>query len=134
MNKSSNTFPGLKTALGLKTVLIVEDDVCIREILQYALQSEGYHVTSVENGKRGMEQLAKNPPPSIVLLDMMMPVMNGREFLDAIRANEMLQDLPVVVFSANSSKKNAMGANAFLRKPTDLDSLIQTIESYRTLA
>jgi CheY-like chemotaxis protein len=113
-----------------KTVLLVEDDESIREIMQMALEDEGYSVLSAANGKIGLEILEHFPELNLVLLDMMMPVMNGRQFLDEVARSRTLKNVPIVVVSATSDRKQMEGAKALIRKPTDLSSLLKAVANY----
>jgi CheY-like chemotaxis protein len=111
-------------------VLIVEDDRDIRESLQEILEFEGYEVLTATNGKEGVEALSRMPRPCLILLDLMMPVMNGWQFLEAQKSNHCLATIPVVVVSAVSERDKAAGAAAFIKKPVDLESLLKTVEKY----
>ena len=121
-------------AISLKTILIVEDDISIREVLQESLESEGFLIVQAENGKVGLEKLNEIPRPSVILLDMMMPIMDGREFLDRVRKDQTLKTIPIIVISANASPAQARGANAFIPKPIDFDYLLTTIKRLQASA
>jgi CheY-like chemotaxis protein len=110
-----------------KTIMIVEDDISIREVLQESLESEGFLTVQAENGKEGLDKLASIPKPSVILLDMMMPVMDGRKFLDIVKQDPNLKTIPIIVVSANASPVQANGAHAFIPKPIDFDYLMLTI-------
>lgn len=112
-----------------KRILIVEDDRDIRDALQQALEIEGYTVSAVANGKEGLEYLNQFEHPCVILLDLMMPVMNGWEFLEMRRQME-LESVPVVVVSAAGDRAKPFQAQAFIRKPIELDGLIRTIQRY----
>jgi CheY-like chemotaxis protein len=83
-----------------KSILIIEDDEAIRTSLDDVLSSEGYKVSDVANGKLALAMLEKLPRPSLLLLDLMMPVMNGYDFTDAIKKTVFKDDFPIVVMSA----------------------------------
>lgn len=110
-----------------KSILVVEDNKEIQESLKMALEIEGYNVFTADNGKEGMEQLAKIPPPCMILLDLMMPVMNGWEFVEEINKNLMLSDIPIVVVSAFGDKKGTPKTDGYIQKPIDLDALLNTV-------
>jgi CheY-like chemotaxis protein len=112
------------------SILIVEDDRSIRETLKDALESEGYHVVTAVNGKDGLEKIKLLPHPALVLLDMLMPIMDGRAFLDAVLADHDLAPIPVIIVSADTDEKNKMGAKNYMKKPADLNLLLQWIEVY----
>lgn len=81
-------------------ILVVEDDSDIRETLQQVLELEGYRVATAANGHEGLAALETGERPSLILLDLMMPVMSGAEMLDHLRTDERLADIPVVVVTA----------------------------------
>lgn len=113
-----------------KTILVVEDDEGIRETMRDVLESEGYSVVTAVNGYDGLIKLREFPRPSLVLLDMMMPVMNGREMLDIVLADVRLAPTPVFFVSAIASEVNSRGAAAFMKKPIDINVLYQLIDQY----
>ncbi len=113
-----------------KSVLVVEDDFSIRQALKELLEMDNYHVVTAIDGKDGLEKLKKMPCPSLVLLDMMMPIMNGRSFLDAVLADKRLRTIPVLVVSAIANELNSAGAAAFVRKPPNVDELLQLVAKY----
>ena len=113
-----------------KVVLVVEDDESIRATLQEALESDGYAVVTAANGKECMDALRRFPKTSVVLLDLMMPVMTGREFLDALLVDRVLGIIPVIVVSANADEKTAAGARAYLKKPADLEKLLALVSKF----
>jgi two-component system chemotaxis response regulator CheY len=112
------------------SILIVEDDLSIRETLKDALESEGYRVVTAVNGKDGLEKIKLLPHPSLVLLDMLMPIMDGRAFLDAVLADHDLAPIPVIIVSADIEEKNKIGAKNYMKKPADLNLLLQWIDAY----
>ena len=114
-----------------KTVLLVEDDPDIRDTVQDLLESEGYDVVPASHGRQALDFLAgvkKHAKPALVILDMMMPLVDGRHVLEAIRNNQSLSSVPVVVMSAVAHEKPA-GAAAFLRKPFSLDTLFDAVHT-----
>jgi CheY-like chemotaxis protein len=114
-----------------KTVLLVEDDPDIRDIVQDVLEAEGYDVVPASHGRQALEFLSgarEGEKPDLVILDMMMPLVDGRHVLEAIRNNKMLSSVPVVVMSAVAHEKPA-GAAAFLRKPFSLDTLFDAVHT-----
>jgi two-component system, OmpR family, response regulator CpxR len=110
-----------------KPVLIVEDDDLIRDVLEGALREEGYTVYSASNGQVALELLVEIPRPVVILLDLMMPVMTGRELLTALRADDTLAAIPVTVISAARDLGDLQGV-PILRKPVDFGALLRTIE------
>jgi two-component system, sensor histidine kinase and response regulator len=114
-----------------KTVLLVEDDPDIRDIVQDVLEAEGYDVIPASHGKQALEFLLgvrETARPDLVILDMMMPLVDGTHVLEAIRSDRTLASMPVVVMSAVAHEKPA-GAAAFLRKPFSLDTLFDAVHT-----
>jgi CheY-like chemotaxis protein len=109
------------------TVLIVDDDEDIRESLGQLLEGEGYAVVSAENGQVALDQLRTMKRPQLVLLDLMMPVMNGWDFITAMRANDAFTEVPIVVVSAGRSKRPD-GVRAYIEKPLNLSALLSLLE------
>lgn len=112
-------------------VLLIEDDEEIRTALVDALISEGYQVIAARNGEEGLEALESGEDISLVLLDLMMPVMNGYEFIDHVRSRENFRELPVIVVSANAERRRIEGADGVIHKPFDLERLFESIRSVR---
>ena len=114
-----------------KVVLLVEDDPDIRDIVQDVLEAEGYDVVPASHGRQALEFLndvKTSALPDLVILDMMMPLVDGRHVLEAIRSDSNLSSVPVVVMSAIAHEKPA-GAAAFLRKPFSLDTLFDAVHT-----
>lgn len=112
-------------------VLIVEDDSCIRETVKEVLEMEGYRVHTAENGREALELLRNDIAyPVLILLDLMMPVMNGWQFLEARRNSRTFSKLPVVVVSAVAEEARDSGATEILRKPPDLESLLSAVRHH----
>jgi two-component system response regulator CpxR len=107
------------------TVLVVDDDAEIREVMIHLLEQEGYTVLGAENGLQALVQLRESHP-NLMLLDLMMPVMSGWEVLEALAETGELARIPVIVVSAMC----APGAQACLRKPVDLDELLALVGRY----
>ncbi|WP_408096495.1 response regulator [Peredibacter sp. HCB2-198] len=115
-----------------QTILIVDDDEYIREMLLMAFKMEGYQAVAVANGKEAIDWLRISPLPCLILLDLMMPVMNGREFLDAIDKDPMFSDkaLTIVMITAFTVDKVHPRLSGFLSKPVELDQLLGIIARY----
>jgi two-component system, cell cycle sensor histidine kinase and response regulator CckA len=111
-----------------RRVLVVEDDNDIREGLEGAL-TERYDVLVAEHGRAALDLLASRQPVDVILLDLMMPVLNGWQFRVAQRADPAIADIPVIVVSADASAQAAaIDAARYLRKPIKLDALFGAIE------
>lgn len=113
-------------------VMIVDDEESIRLLLEEFLLLEGYTTLSASNGKEALELLRKSSRPCLILLDMMMPVMNGRDFLDALLSDEQLSSIPVLFVSAfeNIDTKGSVGV---MKKPVDINKLLDYIGRYCSL-
>jgi signal transduction histidine kinase len=112
-----------------RTLLVVEDDVDIRESLDGLLSMEGFRVTGCSNGREALDWLRISPKPDLILLDLMMPVMDGWQFRVAQKDDPELATIPVLALSADSTAKAAaIDAEAYLKKPVDYDTLIATID------
>ena len=115
-----------------KTVLLAEDDVEIRDILQDLLEAEGYDVVPASHGRQALEFLQgsrETKLPDLVVLDLMMPLVDGVEVLRAMKNDSILAEIPVVVLSA-VARERPVGASAFLRKPVPLQKLFDTIRGF----
>lgn len=110
--------------------MVVEDDHLIREAIAEALDEEGFEVVEAANGREALDKL-HSEHASLVLLDLMMPVMDGEAFLAMVRADPALAGIPVILASANGAVRHAAGAAACLSKPYDLAPLLRTIEQVR---
>jgi CheY-like chemotaxis protein len=119
-----------------KTVLIVEDDSDTRSALAEVLEDGNYRLIIAENGKVALQELrAATSPPCLILLDVMMPVMDGKEFRLEQEKDPVLRTIPVVVLSAHAdavASATQMGAAGFLKKPVDLADLLRTVEQFCT--
>ena len=115
--------------MSTKTVLIVEDDQAIRDMIRSILEIEGYEVRAASNGAEGIQLLQQNGVPSVVILDMMMPKMNGWDFLDVMRSNPKTADIPVVVVSAYGEIAKSVKPTCYVPKPVKLEALLSALES-----
>ncbi len=120
-------------------LLIVEDDPDIREALQGYLELQGYQVRAASNGKEALEHLGTPPRPSLILLDMALPVMDGHRVLTTRKASEALAGVPVIILSAGMAAMNprdravyasSYDVAAFLKKPVEPRKLLEVIERY----
>ncbi len=108
-------------------VLVVEDDRDIREMVAELLVEEGYEVTLAGNGLEGLSQ-AQRHRPNVIVLDLMMPVMNGWEFRQAQKLDPTIVDVPVVILSAVARGRATLDADAFVPKPFDVETLLSAVE------
>lgn len=111
-------------------ILVIEDDHDTRVAIRQALESEGHNVYSATNGSEGLRLLSKISHPSLIILDMVMPLMNGDEFLRIKENDPELKDIPTLVVTSYKEKLDLIGNNNFLMKPFDLDMFVDEINSY----
>jgi CheY-like chemotaxis protein len=114
-------------------ILIVEDDDDIREALSQILELEGYTVRQAANGREALDISSHEPLPSLILLDLMMPVMDGWQFRSEQMKNPALANVPVLVISADANvheKAASFGAASVLPKPISLDRLLRAVETF----
>src|SRR4051812_1212631 len=124
-------LPLVQSRRGGAPILIVEDDQSILEMVVSILTLEGYPVTSAANGRDALIAL-DGGLPSLILLDMRMPVMDGWEFARAVRARGLI--VPIVVMTAAESAQGwakEIGADDYVTKPFEFPELLQAIERHR---
>ena len=108
----------------------MEDEELIRENVKALLELEGYLVYTARNGEEGLRILRAMPRPCLILLDLLMPVMNGMEFLEAKNHDDTLACIPVCVVSGVSEKPKRIAASAFIKKPMDFGLLLKFVRQY----
>jgi CheY-like chemotaxis protein len=110
-------------------IMIVEDDPDTRDMLERFLELEGFGVRTAANGRLALDALQIDSAFCVILLDLMMPVMNGWQFREAQSNDPRLSGIPVVIVTAAGSKDDipAIRADGWLSKPVDLDRLLATI-------
>jgi two-component system, OmpR family, alkaline phosphatase synthesis response regulator PhoP len=112
----------------MTTILVVDDDASITEMLQAFLEDEGYQVVTAHNGQEGLDCL-KTSPATLVLCDVMMPVLDGLGMCRTMQANPDYQAIPFVLMSALHAAIDPTSCHfaALLAKPFDLDDILQLI-------
>jgi CheY-like chemotaxis protein len=113
------------TPLG-KTVLVVEDDDILCGALRLVLQWEGYQVACAADGQEALDILRTSGPPAFILLDLMLPVLDGWQFREALKADPALAAVPVVVVSALDATR-APQAAGHIQKPFQVEQLLEVI-------
>jgi CheY-like chemotaxis protein len=112
----------------MATIMLVEDSADIREMMAAALQLAGLRVLTASNGQAALTMLRDRPPPCLILLDLMMPVMDGWELDAALKRDPRLASVPVIVVSALSEDMaSPVGAMDYLAKPVDIDKLLEVV-------
>lgn len=110
------------------SIFIIEDDHDIRVTLRMALELEGYNVSSAADGKQALEILLSGKyTPSLIILDLMMPLVNGWQVLERMKAHPQLKKIPVLVTSAAGNKSRVNDVMGFIPKPINLDQTLDLI-------
>ena len=113
----------------MAVVLVVDDEFGIAKLLEEVLEDEGYHVLVASNGRQALERAAEEPP-TVVLTDYMMPVMDGAALIEAMAANTALANVPIVMMSSVPEAiiaERCSGYTAFVRKPFNIFDLIDLV-------
>jgi DNA-binding response OmpR family regulator len=120
------------SAVSYCPVLIVEDDVDLREMMAQLLTIEGFAAATAANGREALDYLKDNHDrPHVILLDLMMPVMDGWEFRRRMQSDPDIAELPVIVLSAlDPSRAKDVDSAAFLKKPLDFDRLLALVRQH----
>jgi len=117
------------------SVLVVEDDVHIAHILSFMLERQGYTVTHVADGRAAVEHVASQPAPDLVLLDVMLPYVDGFEIVGLIRAQAGWETTPVIMLTAKNSERDTVraldaGASDFIIKPFQPQELLARLRRH----
>ena len=118
-----------KVPLGSSTVLLVEDHPDVRDMMALALQFAGHRVVTAANGRDAL-QLLRKERPCVILLDLMMPVMDGWQFCAALEQDPELGRVPLVVISALADMAARMPAAEHLSKPVDIDRMLELVDRF----
>lgn len=113
------------------TILIIEDSALSRTALRDDLAGRGFKVLTAENGKEGLS-LIQSKRPDVVLMDVVMPIMDGWETCHQVRAAAELREIPIIITTTKNTSQDMMrafevGANQFMEKPLDVDLLVKEI-------
>jgi CheY-like chemotaxis protein len=113
----------------MRSIMLLDDDAESRMALRDFLTAEGFVVHTARDGQHGLHVLEKLDPPDLILLDYKMPVMDGKQFLTAMRSEPRLQNIPVVILSAATREWSGahLEVEEVLSKPVDLDVLLKTV-------
>jgi CheY-like chemotaxis protein len=113
------------------TVLVVDDEPAIRQLLDDLLSAEGHAVLSATDGRNALDKLRAGARPCVILLDLMMPLLDGWQTAQQLRNDPDLRTIPFAVIAANpryEADAYRMGAAAWLGKPVEIDALLETVE------
>jgi CheY-like chemotaxis protein len=113
----------------MKTVLVVDDELAIAEMLRAVLEGEGYCVVIASNGEAALASLATTRP-DLVLCDVMMPVLDGGDFCRAVKSDPSYQAIPIVLMSAvgETSLRDDLHYDGFVEKPFDLEKILNLVD------
>jgi CheY-like chemotaxis protein len=114
-----------------KKVLVIEDEPYLCDLIADVLEAEGHQPAKAANGLDALSRVAERKP-QLILLDLMMPVMDGWEFMAALRANPAWRDIPIVIITAVydiARTQQESGASAVISKPFDIDQLVDVVNS-----
>ena len=118
----------------MKKVLIVDDEQDIVESLKFVLDSEGYECYTANNGEDGLKS-AKEIIPDLMILDIMMPKMNGYKISRLLKFDNKYKDIPIIMLTARSQDEDKLigketGANEYITKPFELDYVVEKVKEY----
>lgn len=118
----------------MKKVLIVDDEQDIVESLKFVLENEGYDCYTAFNGEDGLKT-AKEIIPDLIVLDIMMPKMNGYKISRLLKFDNKYKDIPIIMLTARSQEEDKLigeetGANEYITKPFDLDYVVSKVNQY----
>ena len=127
MNTATNTYAFESRG----TILVVEDDHDIRVGVRTLLEDEGFRVLTVTDGRSALDLLERaSEPPRLILLDLMLPVMDGWRFAELLRKRPRLARIPIVIMSAYEEPPPPDGIVGFLKKPVDAEALLRLMAPY----
>lgn len=118
----------------MKKILIVDDEQDIVESLKFVLEAVGYECYTAFNGDDGLKS-AKEIVPDLILLDIMMPKMNGYKISRLLKFDNKYKDIPIIMLTARSQEEDKLigeetGANEYITKPFDLDYVVSKVNQY----
>ena len=117
---------------GVATVLVVDDEFAIADLLELVLTDEGYRVVLAGNGRQGLERLAEGPLPDLVISDYMMPVLDGAGLIQAMQENEAQRGIPCIVMTSMSEaaiRARITSYAAYVQKPFQLAAMVRLVTS-----
>jgi CheY-like chemotaxis protein len=116
------------------TILVVEDDHDIRVSVRNVLEDEGFTVLTCTNGRSALDMIVREAAvgdaPCLIILDLMLPVMDGWHFADLLRQDPQLGQIPIVIMSAYDSPPPPAGIVGFVKKPVDTETLLRMVAAH----
>ena len=117
--------------MATRSILVVDDDEMIQESIREVLVDEGYQVVLAQNGVEALARLRNGELPALILLDLMMPLMDGWQFRAEQKRDPALSRIPVVVITAaGSAVKSSIDADEFMTKPVRLEDLLEVVKRF----
>ena len=118
----------------MKKILIVDDEADIIEILQFVLESNGYECITASDGEMGLN-LAREANPDLIILDVMMPKINGYKISRLLKYDNKYKDIPILMITARSQEEDKVigeetGADEYITKPFNVDYVLEKVKSY----
>ena len=118
----------------MKNILIVDDETDIIEILQFVLEAEGYECITATDGEEGLK-LAKEASPDLIILDVMMPKINGYKISRLLKYDSKYKNIPILMITARSQEEDRVigeetGADEYITKPFKVDYVVEKVKNY----
>ncbi len=119
--------------MSAQQILVIEDDPSVRLLLQKSLAAKGYEVHAVEDGLEGLKRLEEGTPPDLIIVDIMMPRLDGMTFVKAIKRHGETRPIPVIFLTAKNDPKSMIeginvGARFYITKPFQFDELLAKVK------
>lgn len=116
-----------------KNILVVDDSKTVRNLVAFILKSEGFKVTTAENGLDGLEKLYSMEIVDLIISDVNMPRMDGFTFIKAVREQDAYKDVPIIILSTEGQEKDiqtgmSFGANLYMVKPAQPEKMVRNIK------
>jgi two-component system alkaline phosphatase synthesis response regulator PhoP len=117
-----------------KRILIVDDEPDLVETLRFPLEMEGYQVLVADNGEMGLN-LARKERPDLIILDLMLPKLDGYKVCRLLKFDERFKEIPVLMVTAKTQEKDRLlgketGADEYITKPFDIEKLLEKVKAY----
>jgi CheY-like chemotaxis protein len=116
--------------MGSGWVLVVEDEEDVREVIVFCVERHGHRAVGAPNGQEALALLRGAEPPCVIILDLVMPIMDGWHMLAALRSDPRLERIPVVIASAHVATNMPAGVEAVLAKPFEMAELTHSVEKF----
>lgn len=119
--------------MSTKNILVVDDSKTVRNLVAFILKSEGFKVTTAEDGLDGLEKLYSMQSVDLIISDVNMPRMDGFTFIKSVREQDVYQDVPIIILSTEGQEKDiqagmSFGANLYMVKPAQPEKMVRNIK------